>query len=135
LLLVETVAPRILIVRLSAIGDVIQAAPIACALREHFPKAFIAWTVAGRTALLLQGHKAIDRVIQLQRGWLKSPRRVALRRRLHERNSTSHGSPRTDESCHLAWLSARNGSRLAPGPRAHAVDEYRSGRYAEYARY
>jgi ADP-heptose:LPS heptosyltransferase len=75
--------PRILIVRLSAIGDVIQAAPIACALRERFPKAFIAWAITGRTASLLEGHRAIDQVIRIERGWLKSPGGVwRLRRQL-----------------------------------------------------
>ena len=32
-------SPRILIVRLSAIGDVIHGMPIACALRARFPRA------------------------------------------------------------------------------------------------
>ena len=38
-------SPRILIVRLSAIGDVIHGMPIACALRERFPHALLAWAV------------------------------------------------------------------------------------------
>ncbi len=32
-------APRILITRLSAIGDCILTLPLACALREHWPDA------------------------------------------------------------------------------------------------
>jgi len=76
-------SPRILIVRLSAIGDVIQGMPIACALRERFPEAFLAWAVQEQAACLLRGHAALDEVIALPRGWLKSPRCVwRLRRRL-----------------------------------------------------
>jgi heptosyltransferase-1 len=78
-------APRILIVRLSALGDVIHGIPVACALREAFPEAFIAWVVEGRSAELLDGHPALDEVIRLPRKWYKSPREVfALRRRLRE---------------------------------------------------
>ncbi|MGW8256676.1 MAG: glycosyltransferase family 9 protein, partial [Thermoguttaceae bacterium] len=78
-------APRILIVRLSAIGDVIQALPIVCALREHFPEAFLAWVVEERAAAVLRGHEAVDELITLPRGWLKSPSTVwRLRRRLRE---------------------------------------------------
>ncbi len=78
-----TADPRILIVRLSAIGDVIQSTPIACALRDRFPKSFIAWAIEGRTSALLEGHRAIDELIVLPKGWLKSPGGVwQLRRRL-----------------------------------------------------
>ena len=76
-------APRILIVRLSALGDVIHGVPVACALREAFPQATIGWVVEGRTAELLEGHHALDHVIRAPRGWLKSPQAVlALRRKL-----------------------------------------------------
>ncbi len=77
--------PRILIVRLSAIGDVIQSTPIACALRERFPDAFLAWVVERNAGQLIEGHEALDQVITLPRGWLKSPSGVwQLRRRLHD---------------------------------------------------
>lgn len=75
--------PRVLICRLSAIGDVVQTVPVACALRDRFPEAFIGWAVEGRAATLLEGHPAIDELIVLPRGWLKSPATVwQLRRRL-----------------------------------------------------
>ena len=75
--------PRILIVRLSAIGDVIHGMPIACALRERFPDAFLTWVVEERAADLLRGHEALNELVVLQRGWLKSPTAVwQLRRRL-----------------------------------------------------
>ena len=48
-------SPRILIVRLGAIGDVIHTMPVACALRERFPKAHLSWVVEDRAAELLAG--------------------------------------------------------------------------------
>jgi len=78
-------APRILIVRLSAIGDVIHGLPVLNALREAFPKAFLGWVVEGRAASLLEGHPALDQLIPIRRGWLKSPMTVLrLRRQLRE---------------------------------------------------
>ncbi len=66
-------SPRILLVRLSAIGDVIHAMPVACALRERFPNAYLAWAVEQRAGELIVGHPAIDQRLVLPRGWLRSP--------------------------------------------------------------
>lgn len=78
-------SPRILIVRLSAIGDVVQSLPLLCALRERFPKAFLAWATEHRAAVLLERHEALDELVVLQKGWLKRPTAVwQLRRRLHD---------------------------------------------------
>jgi lipopolysaccharide heptosyltransferase I len=63
---------RFLISRLSAIGDVMHTLPVLCALREAFPTAFIAWVVEGRNGELLRGHPALDELIVVKRGWLKS---------------------------------------------------------------
>lgn len=79
----QTESPRILIVRLSAVGDVIHGLPVLHALRERFPTAFLGWVVESRAAALLEGHPAIDELIIVPRGWLKSPSEVwRLRRRL-----------------------------------------------------
>jgi lipopolysaccharide heptosyltransferase I len=66
-------SPRILIVRLSAIGDVVLTMPVLNALRDHFPRAFLAWAVEERAAPLLRGHRALDELIVLPRRFLKSP--------------------------------------------------------------
>lgn len=70
---------NILIVKLSAIGDVIHTLPALSALRRAFPKAHISWLVEGMAADLLEGHPALDRVIISQRKkWLprlKAPHR------------------------------------------------------------
>src|ERR1700692_4374350 len=49
----ETKIDRLLIVRLSAMGDVIHTLPAVRALREAFPQAHIAWLIEERWAELL----------------------------------------------------------------------------------
>ncbi|MGI6420199.1 MAG: glycosyltransferase family 9 protein [Thermoguttaceae bacterium] len=73
--------PRILIVRLTAIGDVIHGLPVLNALRDRFPQAELAWIVEGGAARLLEGHAALDRLIAVPRRWLKSFRAVRRARR------------------------------------------------------
>jgi heptosyltransferase I len=100
-------SPRILIVRLSAIGDVVQGMPIACALREHFPNAFIAWAVESLAGQLLEGHEALDQVISLPRGWLKSFGGLwRMRRMLHDLQfDVAVEAQGLTKSAILAWLS------------------------------
>lgn len=74
---------RILICRLSAVGDVVHGLPVLCALREHYPTAFLAWVVEQGAADLLRGHPALDELIVVPRGWLRRPGQVwRLRQRL-----------------------------------------------------
>jgi len=81
---------RLLIVRLSAMGDVIHTLPAAQALRDAFPKAMIGWLIEERWAELLCAPGAPRRGPRLPerplvdwvhtvnlRGWKKSPVTVA----------------------------------------------------------
>lgn len=99
--------PRILIVRLSAVGDVIHAMPMANALRERFPRAFLAWVAASPAATLLEGHPALDELVVLPRRWMKSLRRIlALRRRLRGyRFEVAFDAQGLAKSAIAAWLS------------------------------
>ncbi len=54
---------NILIVKLSAIGDVIHTLPALNAIRRHYPEAHITWLVEEAAADLVIGHRALDRVI------------------------------------------------------------------------
>lgn len=65
-------SPRILICRMSAIGDAILTTPVACALREQFPNAYIAWVVEKKAAPMIRNHQAVDQVIEFERGWMGS---------------------------------------------------------------
>lgn len=58
---------RILLVRLSALGDVVQCLPALAALRLARPDAEIGWMVEGRHAGALEGHPQIDRLFRFER--------------------------------------------------------------------
>lgn len=65
---------RILIVKTSALGDVVHALPVLGALRRHFKEARIAWVVEEWIAPLLLGHPDLDEVIPVRLGaWRKRP--------------------------------------------------------------
>jgi lipopolysaccharide heptosyltransferase I len=59
--------PRILIIRLSAIGDVVRVLPALHALREKHPNAQIDWAVEPKSAGIIEGHPALDRVLIFDR--------------------------------------------------------------------
>ncbi len=62
---------NILIVKTSAIGDVIHTIPSLWSLRAHFPDAHITWLVEESAADLLAGHPALNRVLVASRNtWL-----------------------------------------------------------------
>jgi lipopolysaccharide heptosyltransferase I len=100
-------APRILISRLSAVGDCVLTLPLANAVRQAFPKAFIGWVTQGGPASLLEGHPAIDQVIPVKKGWLGSPADVAqLRRTLKSLEFDIALDPQSlTKSALAAWLS------------------------------
>ena len=76
---------RILIVRLSAMGDLIHGIPVLCALRRALPNASLGWLAEGRNADLLQGHPDLDHLIRVPRRWWKSPSAVRdMRRELRQ---------------------------------------------------
>lgn len=59
----RSTAKRILIIRLSAIGDVVVTTPVSRALREALPDAYLAWVVEGRAREILEGNPYLDEVI------------------------------------------------------------------------
>ncbi|MCG8449798.1 MAG: glycosyltransferase family 9 protein [Pirellulales bacterium] len=92
--------------RLSAIGDAIMTMPVACALREHYPDAYIAWIAEPGAGSILQGHKCIDELIVVPKGWLKSPRTIwQLKKRLQARRFDVAIDPQSlSKSAIAAWL-------------------------------
>jgi 3-deoxy-D-manno-octulosonic-acid transferase/heptosyltransferase-1 len=78
---------NILIVKLSAIGDVIHTLPSLAALRRCYPDADITWVVEEEAADLLDDHPDLNRVIvsgrkrwlnELRRGQITAPFREML---------------------------------------------------------
>lgn len=60
-------AKRILIVKLSAIGDVIAATPAAKSIRKAYPNAHIAWFVEKRCSDVLKGNPNLDEILVYDR--------------------------------------------------------------------
>jgi lipopolysaccharide heptosyltransferase I len=62
-------------IRLSALGDVVDCLPALDALRKALPSARIAWLVEDRCAGLLRGHPELDEVITVpRRQWAEGMR-------------------------------------------------------------
>lgn len=144
---------RILLIRLSAIGDIVMASPLVGALRRRYPQAHIAWLVQPESRDLLVDHPQLDEVIvwpraewrQLlaERHYLELARRVrAFRRELRGRGfDLAIDLQGLMKSGLLAWLSgapervglgSREGSRwlmthvVERGGRAELIgSEYR----------
>jgi heptosyltransferase-1 len=66
-------SPRILITRLSAIGDNLLTFPMLRSLKHHWPQAKVLWVVDCAASQFLQHHPDIDQVIRLPKGFLKRP--------------------------------------------------------------
>lgn len=78
---------RVLVVRLSAIGDVVFASPLAAAFRRAYPNAHLAWLADPGCAPLLRHHPDLDEVIEwpgprLRALW-RERRLLALAAELH----------------------------------------------------
>ena len=63
----------ILIVKLSAIGDVVHTLPLLEVLRKNFPQARIDWVVEEEAGQIIKGHPMLDHVlISRRKSWQKS---------------------------------------------------------------
>jgi heptosyltransferase I len=72
-------AERIALVKLSSLGDVVHALPVAATLRAARPQAWLAWIVERREAALLHDHPALDEVIVVDtRRWRQARHPTAL---------------------------------------------------------
>jgi heptosyltransferase-1 len=67
----EVYMPRnILIIRTSAIGDVVMASPLIAAVKQAYPESRLAWLAEPGPAELLEGHPMLDEVICWDKpGW------------------------------------------------------------------
>ncbi len=110
-------APRILITRLSALGDCVLTLPLLCAARRALPDARITWVVQAAGAQLLRGHDCLDELVVVSRRWLKSPGEIwRLRRTLRAQRFDVALDPQSlAKSAVAAWLSgARRRIGFAP---------------------
>lgn len=111
--------PRVLVVRLSALGDCLHALPVAVELRRQLPGAHIGWAIEALGHQILRDHPAVDRFHLYPRR--SPPLRfardlLALRRELHEeRYDIALDLQGLTKSGLVAWLSGAP-RRVSLGP-------------------
>jgi lipopolysaccharide heptosyltransferase I len=123
---VSTADPkRILIIRLSAIGDVVRVLPAAAALRKAYPQARIDWIVDSRSADIIKGSPVLDEVYVLRRGRGVVPTAISylkarewLGRRTYDLAFDFHGTERSALLLRMSRATIRIG--FAP-PRSHPL--------------
>lgn len=75
---------RFLVLRMSALGDIVHTLPAVHALRESFPAAHIDWLIDEKWAPILAGNRDITNIITLNRGsWRSAACTIAMLRRTH----------------------------------------------------
>jgi lipopolysaccharide heptosyltransferase II len=95
------VPPRILVVRLSSMGDILLTTPLLRALRERHPAAHITYVTRRAFAPLLEHNPRLTEVIALAPGGRLRPLARALRERRFTHALDLHGSLRSRA---LRWL-------------------------------
>lgn len=69
-------APRILVVRLGSMGDIIAALPAVASLKHSLPQAKITWAIEPKWTPLLEGNPHVDSVITFDRRTFNAWRRA-----------------------------------------------------------
>lgn len=103
---------RILIVRLGAIGDVVNATVVASALRAHAPHVRIGWAVHELARPLVEGHPAIERAHVWKRAGGVGGFRALMREIRAERYELALDLQRLTKS---AWIARMSGARRVIG--------------------
>jgi lipopolysaccharide heptosyltransferase II len=144
----ECTPRRIVLIKPSALGDIVHALPVLSALRRRFPQAHISWLVNRAYEPLLQGHPDLDATLAFDRGaarggWLSAAATFtrffrALRAGRFDLAIDLQGLLRsgvmtwaTGAARRVGLTGAREGSRWCytdtvalPGGGLHAVDRY-----------
>jgi heptosyltransferase-1 len=82
---------RLVLVRLSAIGDIVHTWPLACALREAEPGYHLTWVVEEPFRTLVEGHPAVDAVLTARtRRWRRRPFAAVTRAEIGKLKSSFH---------------------------------------------
>ena len=65
---------RVVLVRLSALGDIVHTWPLACALAASKPRPHLSWIVEEPLKMMVEGHPAVDAVFTTRTGrWRRRP--------------------------------------------------------------
>lgn len=130
---------NILVVKLSAIGDVIHALPVSYAIKEQYPEAHLTWVVEQAAYAILEDNPCIDELILFEKAKFRSiggflreigPFRRRLRTRRYDASLDLQG---LFKSAAIAWNA---GAKLRIGTAnmregAHLVSRPVRGAHAE----
>jgi len=99
--------PKILITRLSHIGDCVLTLPMVNRIKDRFPDSVISWAIESPTQKLLAGQSAVDEFIVVPKAWMKKPANwFELRRQFKKRNFDIAIDPQgITKSAMLGWIS------------------------------
>ena len=106
---------RILVIRLDRLGDVVLSTPVVRALREAYPRAFLAMMVRPVCRELVEGHPCLDQVIVYDKDgrhrsiWQTARFALGLRRYRFEAAIVLHPSNRSHWIPWLAGIPVRVG--------------------------
>lgn len=114
---------RMVLVRLSALGDVVHTWPLASALAATHPKPHLSWIVEEPLKALVEGHPAVDSVFTTRTaGWRRRPLAAAsrseiaaLKTKLHELQPDIAFDPQgtTKSATVMRWTQAERRVGLA----------------------
>jgi len=120
---------KILIIRLSSIGDIVHTLPVLPTLRERFPQAKIGWLIENSFGSLLQNIEQLDQIYRVNTfKWRKKPLSKSTWRQI-SRNLSQLRKENFDlaldfqglvKSAFMGWLS---GAKLRIGFEAKALRE------------
>jgi len=130
---------KMLLIKPSSLGDVVHAMPVLAALRERFPRTFIAWLVKQQWAGIVERMEGVDHVWSVgsgAAGWLSAVPRLRAER--FDLAVDLQGLFRSAVMARLVgcperigFANGREGSPLlytqrvvVPTPDVHAVDRY-----------
>ncbi|HAY81480.1 MAG TPA: glycosyl transferase family 9 [Planctomycetaceae bacterium] len=114
---------RVLISDVSELGDAVLTMPLACAIKDHDPNAFVAWVAEPAAATMLQGHDCIDQLVTVDEGWLKSPQAIChVRQQLRSLQcDVVIDPPSHTKSSLIGWLSGARQRIGFDGPQAREL--------------
>ena len=130
---------RILLIKPSSFGDIVQSLPVLAALKRSWPEAEIDWAIKPEWAQLIEDHPLLQRIVLFPRGWSDALRRAkSLRARRYDLVIDLQGLLRSGLCAMLTGCPARAGFadsregsfwcytqrvQVSAG-RVHAVDRY-----------
>ncbi len=74
---------RILVIKLSSLGDIVHTLPAVAALRKRFSSAHVSWLVKSQWASILEGNPDVDEVLSFDVSWRNWPQLIRNLRQRH----------------------------------------------------